>query len=63
MNDQTKRIAKIIAANMTQQNPMLELCDGSDGRAIGVYDDYDNKFYDCEEIAKAVLNAMQEPAE
>lgn len=51
-----ERFAKIIASGLLAQNHMLAISD--DG--VWVYDDYDNKSYDCRLIAEAIIGATNE---
>src|SRR5690606_4763846 len=63
MSEMVERVARAIALKMIHQNHMLELCVRDDCGAVGVYDEYDNKFYDCEELARASMGAMREPTD
>ena len=59
MSEMVERVARAIAVDALRQNPMLEIMDGG----LGYYDDYDNKAYDCVEIARAAIEAMRLPTE
>ena len=57
-----ERVARVIAAEAMTQNPMLiPLERDEDGvGVIGYFDDYDNKAYDCETMARAAIKAVRE---
>lgn len=57
-----KRTARAIAHEAVKQNHMLEYCDEG-YTVVGYFDDYDNKFYDCEEMAKVAIEAFSLPFE
>ncbi|UXN73356.1 hypothetical protein N8D56_21150 [Devosia sp. A8/3-2] len=57
MSEMVERVERAIAVDALRQNPMLEIMDGG----LGYYDDYDNKAYDCVEIARAAIVAMRDP--
>lgn len=46
-------LSKVICNELLRQNPMLETVDGSN-----LYDEYDNKFYDIDELSRVVLKAL-----
>lgn len=62
-DDRIMVVARAIAKKMVEQNSMLEIWERTNPQAtgIGVFDDYDNKFYDCEELARAAIEALNDP--
>ena len=54
-DEHVDKAARAVQAEMLRQNHMLEVSD--ENGSIGIFDDYDNKFYDCRELARAALEA------
>lgn len=54
-----ERMARAIVDAMVAQNPSLEIVEDGERTTLGVFDDYDNKFYDAREMAETIIVAMR----